>query len=96
MLWSAGGAEYAKRVVDGHGVASLFDAFHDKEGRDAAGKYRTDHFLVDHDGAVFVDDRPEDLPDDAEVIAVSPYLSDNPHDGGLDVAVRRAQRSSCR
>jgi hypothetical protein len=32
---------------------------------------------------VFVDDRPEDMPTGAEVVAVFPYLADNPHDRAL-------------
>jgi phosphoglycolate phosphatase-like HAD superfamily hydrolase len=90
VLWSAGGADYARRRADEHGVTSRFDAFHDKDGRDPAGRYRTDHFLVDHRRVVFVDDRPEDMPEDAEVIAVSPYLGQNPHDRGLAGARARA------
>ena len=91
VLWSAGGADYAKHRADTHGLTSLFDAFHDKDGRDAAGRYRTDHFLDDHTRVVFVDDRPEDMPEGAEVIAVSPYLGLNPHDRGLAAARDRAE-----
>ena len=39
-------------------------------------------------------DRPEDLADELEVIAVSPYLSDDPHDRGLRAVARRAGLSS--
>ena len=39
---------------------------------------------------MFVDDQPDDLPDDARVVAVSPYLAANPHDRGLDAAARLA------
>ena len=42
--------------------------------------------------AVFVDDRPEDMPVGAAVIAVSPYLAHNPHDTGLSVVVQAAGR----
>jgi phosphoglycolate phosphatase-like HAD superfamily hydrolase len=92
VLWSAGGADYARRRADEHGVTSLFDAFHEKDGRDGAGRYLTAHFLADHRRVVFVDDRPEDMPEDAEVIAVSPYLGQNPHDRGLAPARSRAAR----
>ena len=43
-----------------------------------------------HDTAVFLDDRPEDMPGGADVIAISPYLVDNCHDRGLAIAARRA------
>ena len=91
VLWSAGGADYAKQRADAHGLTPLFDAFHDKDGRDPSGRYLTDHFLEDHARVVFVDDRPEDMPAGAEVIAVSPYLGLNPHDRGLAAARTRAQ-----
>jgi phosphoglycolate phosphatase-like HAD superfamily hydrolase len=90
VLWSAGGSDYARDRVTPLGMAERFDAFHDKDGRDADGRYRTDHFLTDLVGVVFVDDRPEDLPLGADVVAVSPYLTHNPYDRGLDAALARA------
>jgi phosphoglycolate phosphatase-like HAD superfamily hydrolase len=92
VLWSAGGADYARDRVAARGVAELFDDFADKDGRDSAGRYLTDHFLGDLTSVVFVDDRPEDMPLGAEVLAVAPYLSDNPHDRGLEAALHRAVR----
>ena len=70
------------------GIDHLVDGYHDKDGRDADGRYSTAHVLAGIDGVVFVDDRPDDMPLGADVIAVSPYLSPNPHDRGLD---RRAR-----
>jgi hypothetical protein len=90
VLWSAGGAEYARQRAEEHGLASYFSGFHDKEGRDDAGRFVTHRFLPTLDAVVFVDDRPEDLPAAAEVVAVAPYLVDNPHDQGLAPARRRA------
>jgi hypothetical protein len=90
VLWSAGGAEYARQRAQEQGVVAFFSHFHDKDGRDAAGRYLTDRFLDSLDAVVFVDDRPEDLPVAAEVVAVAPYLADNPHDRGLAPAERRA------
>lgn len=90
LLWSAGGAEYAQERAAAHAVADLFHAFHAKDGRDAQGRYRIDALPVSLADAVFVDDRPEDLPVGADVVAVSPYLSYTPHDRGLHPALRRA------
>ena len=90
VVWSAGGADYAERRAHDLGVGHLADAFHSKDERDGDSRYRTDHFLPDPSTAVFVDDRPEDLPVGARVIAVSPYLAANPHDRGLDPAARAA------
>ena len=43
----------------------------------------TAHLPLGPGPLVFVDDRPEDLAPELEVLAVSPYLSDDPHDRGL-------------
>jgi phosphoglycolate phosphatase-like HAD superfamily hydrolase len=91
VLWSAGGAEYARERAVEHAIADLCDAFHGKERRDGAGRYRCDAFVRALAGAVFVDDRPEDMPVGADVIAVSPYLSHNVHDRGLDVVLARVR-----
>lgn len=92
ILWSAGGAEYARRRAEEHGIVELFDGFFDKAARDDAGRYVTPAFLGDTTLAVFVDDRPEDMPVGAAVIAVSPYLAHNPHDTGLSVVLQAAGR----
>jgi hypothetical protein len=89
LLWSAGGADYARDRMAALGVDDRFHGFFDKEGRDGDGRYVTG-FLTDLDGVVFVDDRPEDLPLGADVVAVSPYLSHNRHDRGLRFAWERA------
>lgn len=90
ILWSAGGAEYAEERALSQGIADLVDLFADKDGRDADKRYRTEGILDTLDDVVFVDDRPEDMPVGADVIAVSPYLADDKHDRGLRVALDRA------
>jgi phosphoglycolate phosphatase-like HAD superfamily hydrolase len=89
VLWSAGGADYARQRAVEHSIAELCHAFHGKDRRDAAGRYRCDAIGTDLASTIFVDDRPEDMPVDAEVIAVSPYLSHNVHDRGLAVVLPR-------
>jgi hypothetical protein len=93
-LWSAGGADYAKQRAVEADIGHLVDGFHDKDGRDADGRYRTTHIVGHTNGVVFIDDRPEDMPIGADVIAVSPYLAHNPHDRGLDLARSRARSRS--
>ena len=89
ILWSAGGAEYARERALDCKVGHLFHGFHYKERRDANGKYLV-HFIEDLTRAVLVDDRPEDLPTtEVEVIAVRPYLVENPRDQGLAVCGQR-------
>jgi hypothetical protein len=89
VLWSAGGADYAHARAREHSIAHLCDAFHDKAERDAAGRYRPNAFVTDLASAVFVDDRPEDLPIGAEVVAVSPYLAPNAHDRAFAAVLQR-------
>jgi long-chain acyl-CoA synthetase len=89
LLWSAGGDRYARERAEQFAVDGHVSGYFAKEGRDAVGCYRTEH-LPAGGRRVFIDDRPEDLPDPLEVIPVSPYLSEDPHDRGLEVVARRA------
>lgn len=89
-LWSAGGADYARARATRHGIEHHFAGFHDKARRDHNGRY-VPEFLEKTDGAVFVDDRPEDMPVGAEVVGVSPYIAAHPHDRGLHPALARAR-----
>jgi hypothetical protein len=90
LLWSAGGHGYAAQRASQFEVESLVNDFFAKEGRDESGFYLTSHLVLGPEPAVFVDDRPEDLSPGLTVIAVPPYLVDDPHDRGLDDVVRRA------
>jgi long-chain acyl-CoA synthetase len=83
IWWSAGGEDYSRNRATQFDVHDLVDAFYGKDHRDDQGRYRTDHFLSPGREAVFVDDRPEDVPVGATVISVAPYLAHNPHDRGL-------------
>mgnify|MGYP006275240457 CR=1 FL=1 len=85
VLWSAGGATYAAERAATHGIEA--DAFFDKDLRDADGRYVATALSLEGAEVIFIDDRPEDMPRDATVIALSPYLSHNPHDRGLDRVV---------
>ncbi|HVX18247.1 MAG TPA: HAD family hydrolase [Acidimicrobiales bacterium] len=86
VLWSAGGASYAQGRATQHGIDHLVDGFYEKAVRDDDGRYRP-AFLADLAAATFVDDRPEDMPEAATVVAVSPYLAEDPFDRGLTRAV---------
>ena len=72
----------------------LVNGYFSKEGRDAEGCYLTTHLPLGAGRVVFVDDRPEDLAEELDVLAVSPYLSDDPHDRGLRTVARRAGLTS--
>jgi long-chain acyl-CoA synthetase len=89
VLWSAGGADYARARAAELGVAVMVDEFYAKERRDEDGRY-VPTFIADPAEVVFVDDRPEDIPVGADVVAVSPYIADNPHDRGLHLVAARA------
>ena len=90
VLWSAGGDDYAQERAEQFGVDGYVSAYFSKDGRDDKGNYRTSHLTLDASNAVFVDDRPEDLAVDLEVLAVSPYLAPDPFDCGLAHVARRA------
>jgi long-chain acyl-CoA synthetase len=90
LLWSAGGSAYARDRAEQFSVDSHVSDYFPKDGRDGDGCYRTTHLAVDPGRTVFVDDRPEDLAQDLQVLTVSPYLSDDPHDRGLERAAQRA------
>lgn len=87
VVWSAGGRDYAERRARQLGFDHLVDAFHAKETRDVDGRWRVDHLARGHRPTVFVDDRPEELPDHVRVVGVSPYLAETPHDRGLAVVL---------
>jgi hypothetical protein len=96
MMWSAGGAVYAQERVTALGIERYFQSFHDKQGRGADGRYTTEGFLSGRRLVIFVDDHPEDLPIDADVVAVRPYLAANPHDRGLEPVALRAELGRAR
>jgi long-chain acyl-CoA synthetase len=89
LLWSAGGADYARARMAALDMDDRFDDFFDKDGRDGEGRY-IPTFLANLADVVFVDDRPEDMPIGADVVAVAPYLADNRYDRGLRPAWERA------
>jgi long-chain acyl-CoA synthetase len=90
VLWSAGGDTYAQAKADEFHIDHFVNGCFAKEGRDADGYYRTTHLPVEGRRTVFVDDRPEDLAPGLDVLAVSPYLADDPFDRGLEAVARRA------
>jgi FMN phosphatase YigB (HAD superfamily) len=93
-LWSAGGDDYARDRAGQFAVDHLVSGYFSKEARDPDGFYLTTHLPVCRGAAVFVDDRPEDLAAQLDVLAVSPYLAEDPHDRGLEQVARRAGLSA--
>jgi hypothetical protein len=94
ILWSAGGADYAEARANDHGMSGFIARFEAKDARDGSGAYRIEALGRPLNEMVFVDDRPEDMPTGATVVAVSPYLSHHPHDRGLLPAIERARTES--
>jgi|GEM_PF-1058050 len=90
VLWSAGGADYAEARAQRFGLTSSVTRFEVKDGRDRDGRYETAHLNIDLEHSIFIDDRPEDMPLSADVVAVTPYLIENPRDRGLAVVAGRA------
>ncbi|MEU9024452.1 AMP-binding protein [Actinomadura sp. NPDC048394] len=94
LLWSAGGADYARRRADGAGIAGYVAAVHEKERRDGDGRWVLPDLPPEHTPAVLVDDQPDELPPAGEVLGVSPYVGPNPRDTGLASLLARLVRPS--
>jgi long-chain acyl-CoA synthetase len=77
VLWSAGGATYARSKARDHGLDGRFVAFYTKALRDVSARYVVDHFDIAHRPDVFVDDSPIDLPVDARVVSVPQFIGGN-------------------
>jgi phosphoserine phosphatase len=90
ILWSAGGEAYARARAEEFGLDHLVSGCFAKDRRDSDGCYLTAHLPLHPHRSVFVDDHPEDLPRSLDVLAVSPYLRDDPRDRGLQRVARRA------
>ncbi len=91
VLWSAGGADYAKNMLAQFHIDHYFAAFYSKDRRGADGRYVVDHLSPEHRPGTLVDDYPGDVPDGPRVIAVSQFLGGNPHDRGLERALEIAR-----
>lgn len=83
VLWSAGGAEYAQRMLEQFDLAHFFSGFYAKEHRCERGLYRIDHIDARHQPDTFVDDYPGEVPDTGRRIGVPQFLGGNPNDRGL-------------
>lgn len=83
VVWSAGGADYARETMASHGLEDYFDGFYGKERRDAQRRWDTGHFPAHHAPTTFVDDTPEDLPSGARIVPVAPFIGANPSDRWL-------------
>jgi phosphoglycolate phosphatase-like HAD superfamily hydrolase len=80
LLWSAGGAAYARQRAIDHEIEHFFDAFHAKEGRDESGYYLVAHLHPDVRRLVFVDDRTEEIHPALGRFTVAPYIVHDPGD----------------
>ena len=83
ILWSAGGADYARRRAGEHGLADRFVEYYAKAMRDHSTRYVVDHFDIAHRPDVFVDDSPIDLPIHARVVPVPQFIGGNTADRAL-------------
>lgn len=95
VSWSAGGADYARRMLARLRIDSYFSAFYSKELRDSTGRYRLDHLAPEHLPGTMVDDYPQEVPDLGRVIGVPQFLGGNANDRGLDKAVHIARSLAC-
>ncbi len=89
--WSAGGAEYARRMLSQFGIGHHFAGYYDKDVRGDDGRYLLDHIPLMHRPGTLVDDYPDDVPAVLRVIAVRQFLGGNPADDGLAHALEVAR-----
>lgn len=92
VLWSAGGADYARSMLAQFHLEHFFAACYSKDRRGPDGRYLVDHLRPEHRPGTLVDDYPGDLPDGPRVIGVSQFLGGNPHDVGLNDALEIVRR----
>jgi long-chain acyl-CoA synthetase len=88
LCWSAGGQGYAAQRTTQFGLESVVVGCFGKDRRDESGFYSTANLPLGVGPTVFVDDRPEDLSPALTVIALQPYLAEDPHDRGLEEIAR--------
>lgn len=93
VAWSAGGADYAKRMLAQCEIDHFFSAFYAKEERDEQGRYLVGHLAPQHQPGTLVDDYPKDVPTGGRVIGVRQFLGGNPVDSGLTSAIDIAKRA---
>ena len=91
VLWSAGGAEYAERMLAQFQADHYFAAFYAKEHRGPDGRYLIDHLRPEHRPGTLVDDYPDDVPVTCRVMGVPQFLGGNPSDAGLRPAIEIAR-----
>lgn len=95
VLWSAGGAPYARRRAEQVGIDGLVSAYHAKAERGADGRWRIDGVQQGRRLLALVDDAPEELPEGVPVFGVRPYIAHSPHDGGLAGLLSSARAGRC-
>jgi hypothetical protein len=83
VLWSSGGADYARRRAEATGISHLVDACYDKDGRDGDGRWTVDHLPSGHRPTVFVDDCPDGIPLGMTVRGVRPFLAPTQYDNAF-------------
>jgi hypothetical protein len=96
LLWSAGGRDHAASRAAELKFAHLVDAVYAKEYRGADGRWSAGSLPPGHQPDVFIDDWPDEAPDTARLVRVSPYIAPNPHDRGLAALLAELTRAAGR
>lgn len=90
VIWSAGGADYAKRKLTQFGLTDYVAGFYAKDRRGEDGRYLVSHLPPHHRPGTCVDDFPQDMPLDSRIVAVPQFFGGNPADNGLEEAINQA------
>jgi hypothetical protein len=94
VAWSAGGADYAERMLARFDLHRDFSAFYAKEARGPCGRYLIDHLPPEHRPGTLVDDYPDEVSDHGRIIRVRQFLGGNPTDTGLAEAIGLARQAA--
>jgi hypothetical protein len=93
VVWSAGGADYARRVITRARLDHFVDGFYEKV-RGPDGRWQLEEFADQHRPSTCVDDDPEGVPSEIRVLAVPPYIAHNPHNRGFAEVLATARAES--
>lgn len=91
-IWSAGGADYARRVAARVGIADLIVEYHTKDRGDD-GRWLLPEPAAGAD-VVCVDDQPDGVPLQVRTISVFPFIGARPHDRTLAGVLARVNGDS--
>ena len=90
VVWSAGGADYARRKLDRFDLTGHVAGFYDKDRRGRDGRYLVSHLPPHHRPGTCVDDFSGEVPLESRIVRVPQFFGGNSADNGLEAAINLA------